>query len=204
MENTHPDNVLDLLLVLRAILLEQVVCFGLCGRLRVGIVQQVLDAQQDLFDGDGGLPRLFLVQDAEADGAGRVDVRVEERRHEFAWTSRQLRQPTNGSRGVGVATFRRFSRVLCDPLVSTSFHRYLPQGTGGGGANSSSGIVIVAVGQTFRKDHIEFEQPPLPKRLFFAGDTAAPLHQVQPSLRRFDRLCEEAKRVVFSPLLSAF
>jgi hypothetical protein len=37
-----------------------------------------------LFDGDGGLPGLFLVEDRKADGAGRVDVWVEERWGEFA------------------------------------------------------------------------------------------------------------------------
>jgi hypothetical protein len=43
-----------------------------------------LNAEEDLLDGDGGLPGFLFVEDREADGAGWVDVRVEERRREFA------------------------------------------------------------------------------------------------------------------------
>lgn len=35
---------------------------GLCRVLDVGLVEEVLDAQQDLFDCDGGTPVLLLVQ----------------------------------------------------------------------------------------------------------------------------------------------
>ena len=70
-------NLLDAPLVLHAVPLEHVVRLGLGGRLRVGVVEQVLDAQEDLLDRDGRLPRLLLVQDRKADGAGRVDVWVE-------------------------------------------------------------------------------------------------------------------------------
>lgn len=81
---------LDPFLVLVPVLLEQVVGLGLGGRLRVWVVQQVLHAQQDLLDGNGGLPPLLLVQDRETDRAGRVDVGVEERRDELAWGSRDF------------------------------------------------------------------------------------------------------------------
>ena len=43
-----------------------------------------MDAQQDLFDVDGGLPAFFFVEDGEADGARGVDVWVEEGWDEFA------------------------------------------------------------------------------------------------------------------------
>jgi hypothetical protein len=43
-----------------------------------------LNAEKDLFDGDGGLPGFLFVEDRQANGAGRVDVRVEERWSEFA------------------------------------------------------------------------------------------------------------------------
>lgn len=46
-------------------------------RLGVGVVEQVLDAKEDLLHRDGRFPRFLLVQDREADGAGWVDVRME-------------------------------------------------------------------------------------------------------------------------------
>ena len=79
-------HLLHLLLVRLDILLEEVIRLRLGGRLRVRVVEEVLDAEQDLLDRDGGLPALVLVQYAEADGAGGVDVRVEERRDELACT----------------------------------------------------------------------------------------------------------------------
>jgi hypothetical protein len=79
------DDATDLLLVGLPVLLEQVEGIGLGGRLWVGLVEERLDAEQNLPDGDGGLPAFLLVQDRQADGAGRVDVWVEERRGEFTW-----------------------------------------------------------------------------------------------------------------------
>lgn len=81
-----PDNLLHSSFIRRAILLEEIVCVGLCGGFRVGIVKQVLDTQQNLFNGDCRLPGFFFVQNREADSAGGVDVGVEERRDEFAWS----------------------------------------------------------------------------------------------------------------------
>jgi hypothetical protein len=43
-----------------------------------------LNAEKDLFDGDGGFPAFFFVEDGEADCAGGVDVWVEEGWDEFA------------------------------------------------------------------------------------------------------------------------
>lgn len=51
------------------ILLEHGEGFALCWVVRVGIVEQILNAQQDLLDGDGRFPALVLVQDAKADGS---------------------------------------------------------------------------------------------------------------------------------------
>lgn len=80
-----PDDPLDLALVCCAVLPVQVVRIGLGRRVWIWVIQQVLHAKQDLLDGDGRLPALLLVQDGQADCAGGVDVRVEERRDEFAW-----------------------------------------------------------------------------------------------------------------------
>ncbi len=77
-------DLLDPPFVLRPVSLEHVVSLRLSRGLGVGVVEQVLDAEEDLLDGDGRLPRLLLVQDRQADGAGWVDVRVEERGCEFA------------------------------------------------------------------------------------------------------------------------
>lgn len=78
------DDALHLLLVRLAVLLEQVERVGLGRGLWIRLVEQRLDAEQDLLDGDGGLPALFFVEDGEADGARGVDVWVEERGGEFA------------------------------------------------------------------------------------------------------------------------
>lgn len=78
----HPT---DTLLVLGLVLLEQVVGFSLRRRLGIRVVEQVLHAEENLLDGDCGLPRLVLVQDGQADRSGWVDVGVEQRRDEFAW-----------------------------------------------------------------------------------------------------------------------
>jgi hypothetical protein len=78
------DDLLDLLVVGSAVLAEQVVCLSLSRRLGVGLVQQRLNAEEDLLDGDGGLPAFLFVENGQANGSGRVDVGVEERRNEFA------------------------------------------------------------------------------------------------------------------------
>lgn len=78
------DDLPNPLLILRTISLIHIVRLSLSGRFGVGVIEKILDAEKDLFDGNGGLPCLFLVQDGQTDGAGRVDVGVEERRDEFA------------------------------------------------------------------------------------------------------------------------
>lgn len=75
---------LDLLVVGSAVLAEEVVGLGLGRRLGVRLVEQRLDAEEDLLDGDGGLPAFLFVEDRQADSSGRVDVGVEERRDELA------------------------------------------------------------------------------------------------------------------------
>ena len=51
------------LLVVRPVLAEAGVGLGLGGVLDVGVVQEILDTQQDLLDGYGRPPVLLLVQD---------------------------------------------------------------------------------------------------------------------------------------------
>lgn len=79
------DDLLDLLLVGSAILAEQVVGLGLGRRLGIGLVQQGLDAEKDLLDGDGGFPAFLFIENGQADGSRRVDVGVEKWRDELAW-----------------------------------------------------------------------------------------------------------------------
>ena len=59
--SSHP------LLVLGPVLAVARVGLRLGRVLDVGVVEQVLDPQQDLLDGDGGPPVLLLVQDGETD-----------------------------------------------------------------------------------------------------------------------------------------
>jgi len=80
-----PHDLLDLLLIRAPILLEEIVCFGLGRGFGVGIVEEILNAEQDLFDGNGRLPTFLLIQNAEAHGSGWIDVGVKEGRYEFAF-----------------------------------------------------------------------------------------------------------------------
>jgi len=72
------------LLVLETILTEDGVGLCLRGVLDVGVVEQLLDAHQDLLDGDSGAPVLLVIKQGEADGPGGVNVGVEERRLKLA------------------------------------------------------------------------------------------------------------------------
>lgn len=76
---------LDPPFVLSLVLLEHVVCLSLGRRFRVGVVQQILDAQQNLLDSNGWLPCLLLVQDGQTYRARRIDVGVEERWYKLAY-----------------------------------------------------------------------------------------------------------------------
>ena len=54
------------LLVVGPVLTKAGVGLGLSGILDVGVIEEVLDPQQDLLDGDGRPPVLLLVQDGQA------------------------------------------------------------------------------------------------------------------------------------------
>ena len=71
------NNLLHSPLVCAAVLLEQIVCVGLSGRLWVDLVQEHLDAEQDLLDRDGRLPAFLLIENAKTNGARRIHVGVE-------------------------------------------------------------------------------------------------------------------------------
>jgi len=66
------------LLVISSVLAIGGVCFCLRRVLDVGIVEQILDADQELLDGDCWPPVLILVQQAEANCSRRVDVGVKQ------------------------------------------------------------------------------------------------------------------------------
>jgi hypothetical protein len=57
---------------------------SLGGRVWVRLIKQVLDAEEDLLDGDSWLPCIFFIQDGQADRARGINVGVEERWDEFA------------------------------------------------------------------------------------------------------------------------
>lgn len=78
------DDLSYLLLVGGAVLFEEVVGICLSRRLGVGLIEETLDAEENFLDRDCRLPRLLFVQDVQTDGAGGIDVWVEERGCEFA------------------------------------------------------------------------------------------------------------------------
>ena len=78
-------NGFDLLFVGLAISFEEVVGISLCWRIRVWIVEQVLDTEENLLDSDGWLPTLFFIQDGKANSTGGIDVGVKKWGNEFAY-----------------------------------------------------------------------------------------------------------------------
>lgn len=60
------------------------VSFCLSWILDIRLIQQVLNAQENLFDCDCRTPVFFLIQKRQADSARRIDVRMEQRRLELA------------------------------------------------------------------------------------------------------------------------
>jgi len=87
--------------VFRLVVDEQVVRLGLRGRFRIRLVQQVLDARQDLLHGDGRPPPLLLVQDGEADRSARINVGMEQGRDEFACAIKIRRKTTHSEETTG-------------------------------------------------------------------------------------------------------
>ena len=163
------DDAADSPLVLDLVLLVEVVGVGLGGRVRVGVIEQVLDAQGDLLDGNGGLPGLVFVEDGQADGAGRVDVRMEQRRDEFAlW---RLRRVFCLRKRRMLATKRQRCKTVQDHPAAL----------------------------TIGECHCEFEHSALPDCLLLSGDAALPHLEVKDTLCVAYWLCVEAKRVVLAP-----
>jgi hypothetical protein len=80
------NNSLDLALIRRLVLLVQIERVGLGGRFRVRLIEQRLNTEENLFDVDRGFPAFFFIENGEADGARGVDVGVEKRGYEFAYS----------------------------------------------------------------------------------------------------------------------
>ena len=72
------------LVVSLSVLLEQVIRVSLRRRLGIWVVEQILNTDENLFDGNGGFPAFFLIKDRKTHGAGRIDVGMEQWRNEFA------------------------------------------------------------------------------------------------------------------------
>lgn len=70
--------------VLNFIAGENTVGFSLRGVRGVRLTQKMLDSHEDLFDGDSRSPVLFFVEDREAHGARRINIRVKKWRIELA------------------------------------------------------------------------------------------------------------------------
>ena len=53
----------DLLFICLPVLFEKIIGFCLRGGVGVRVVEEILDAEEDLFDSDCGFPSLFFVED---------------------------------------------------------------------------------------------------------------------------------------------
>ena len=53
------------------------ISFSLCRILNVGIIEEILDTQQDLFDGNGWPPILFLIQQWQTDSTFEKNILVQ-------------------------------------------------------------------------------------------------------------------------------
>ena len=79
------DHLAHTFLISGSIFLENVVCICLRRRFGIGVVQQVLNSNENLLQCDRRAPGFFFIQDREANGARGIDIRVEEGRSEFAY-----------------------------------------------------------------------------------------------------------------------
>jgi len=82
----------DSFLVVCSVLAISGVCFCLCGILDVGVVEEVLNANQELLDGNGRSPILILVQQTQTHCARGVHVGVKQRWTEldFGWSGGEV------------------------------------------------------------------------------------------------------------------
>merc|ERR1719422_1768476 len=71
------------LVVVGPVLAEASVSLSLGRVLDVRVVQEVLNAEENLLDSDGRAPVLLLIEDGEAHRAAWVDIGVEERGHKL-------------------------------------------------------------------------------------------------------------------------
>ena len=102
---------LDLLLIGVPVFLEEVVCVCLGRRVWIWVVQEVLNAEQNLLYRNGRLPAFLFVQNAKTDSTGRIDVRMEEGWCEFAWLGSAVLEPCR-CLWLGEHTFGRLGRIL--------------------------------------------------------------------------------------------
>lgn len=68
----------------------QVVGIGLRRRFGVWVVEEILDSEEDLSDGDSWSPRLLLIEDRKADRSGWIYIGMEKRWDEFACGQHQV------------------------------------------------------------------------------------------------------------------
>lgn len=78
--------------VLRLVVNEQLVCFRLSRTIRIRIIQQILDSDQNLFESNRWTPALFFVQNGQTNGSRWINIGMKERRHEFACSTRMQRR----------------------------------------------------------------------------------------------------------------
>jgi hypothetical protein len=146
----------------------------------VWLVEQVLDSEENLLDGDSRLPCIFFVQDGQADGAGGVNVGVEERWDEFAYLG-QLLQSQNQDRTLTLGWFCWVLCNICQPIYR---------------------MYRCVVRLTIREDNTQLEQSTLPQSLLLAWYATLPDLQIKDTCLRVSLgFCVEAEGVITSPLL---
>lgn len=79
------DDTLHLSFVSLAIFLEEIVSVCLSWGFGIGLIEELLNSEEDLLNGDGRFPALFLVQDRQADRSRGIHVWMKQWWDEFAW-----------------------------------------------------------------------------------------------------------------------
>ena len=156
--------------------------------MHIGTIQQVLHSEYHLLDGDGWSPSLFLIQNAQTDCSGWVNVWTIGAECGMGWKSYEV------SIVVGLnATTHEQTHKMKHPAMSYS----LKQGRDEFTLGRLGGVLL-------RELHSDLVDTASPVGTLLAWNAGFPSHQIHGSVGFGDWTGPESKRVVASPVLSFF